>query len=145
MLQYVLLLITGLFVLGLIIKNTLVRQLCVLCLSISGSWIILLTLYRLGYFHNQVLLAMLMGQSITGIFYLARRHVAKILHIFTLPFFLCLTVVAYWAVGERVAFVPILGFLTALWVIGYVLLLSSNDVGKRTAKTIMQCCSESDQ
>lgn len=141
MLLYVLLVITTLFIAGLLIKNKLARKFCVLCASISLTWVGLLLLYRLNVFHNQVILALLMGQSITGVFYLVRRQVPKLLRVFTLPFYLSLTVLAYWLIVGITAPLPVLSFLLVLWATAYVIFANRNDPGKKLlADAVMNCC-----
>lgn len=141
MLIYVVLVITVLFIVSLLVKNKLARQFCVLCVSISLTWVGLLVLYKLGVFHNQVLLALLMGQSITGIFYLVRKYVPRLLRVFTLPFFLSLTVLAYWLIAGISSMLSILGFLLALWIIAYVIFANRNDPGKKLlTDAVLNCC-----
>lgn len=142
MLLNVLLLITALFVVGLLARNLLIRQLCAICFGISASWLVLLTLYKLSRFDNPLLLALLMGQSITGIFYLLRRRLAESLRAFTLPFFLSLTVLAYWLVGGRVAVLPVFGFLLLVWIVAYVLFTTSSDKGNKVAQAVITCCGD---
>ena len=138
----VLLLSTALFIAALLVRNVLFHRICAICLSICGSWITLLTLYKLNLFHNQLVIGLLLGQSVTGIFYLIRRQVPRSLWVFTLPFFLSLTTLAYWTVGETVSVWPVLGFLTLLWVIAYVLFVSARDKGGKVAEAVITCCGD---
>lgn len=138
----VLLLITGLFAGGLLVRNVLIRRLCALCAGISGSWFVLLILYKLGRFHDPVLLALLMGQGVTGAFYVLQRKLSRSLRVFTLPFVLTLTVLAYWVVTGSVAVLPVLGFLFLLWAIGYVLFTAAQDKGSKVAEAVIRCCGD---
>ena len=65
--------ISALFVILLVIKSLAKLKLCVICLSVSVTWLAMLVMYKLGYFENPALLALLMGQSITGIYYLFEK------------------------------------------------------------------------
>ena len=118
-------------------------KICTLCVAVATSWIFLLLLYKTGFFHDQVLLALLIGQSITGVFYLVQRKVARDLRIFSLPFFLTLTVIAYFIITDfKDIFTPF-GFLFALWVISYLIFTNRNDPGKRpVVEEIVNCCPE---
>ena len=138
----VLILVTGLFAGGLLVRNVLMRRLCALCMSISGSWLILLLLYKLDRFHDPVLLALLMGQSVTGAFYFLQRKLARSLRVFTLPFILTSTVLAYWIVGGIVAVLPVFGFLFLLWVAGYILFVANRDKGSRVTRAAITCCGD---
>lgn len=84
-----------------------------------------------------------MGQSITGVFYLAMRRLPKELKLFSLPFLLSLTAVFYWLITGR-ASLPALWFLTGLWLAAWVLFGWRRDPGKKTAltKAVIDCCEE---
>ena len=46
------------------------EKLCVICASVSLTWIFLLILYFLGKFEDLVVIALLMGGSVVGLYYL---------------------------------------------------------------------------
>ena len=116
------------------------RDLCALCLSVSLTWIGLLGLHRMGMFENTVLLALLMGQSVTGIFYMLKDRLPKVLRIFTLPFFLTLTAIAYILITEDYIMWTF-GLLTAVWVGSWFIFASREDPGTQPlAKVVMECC-----
>lgn len=143
MLTPILLVVTGLFVLGMAIKKTLSLKFCVLCMSILLTWTGLLVLYRTGRFHDTVLLSLLMGQSVTGLFYFARKRVKPVLRVFTLPFFLTLTAVFYLAVTLTSDILPALLALLGLWIAAYIIFAYRNDPGKKTiTDAVMDCCED---
>ena len=134
--------ISLLFVIGILFKYFTKLRFCVLCVSIAFTWIVLLILFKSGRFHDQVLLSLLMGQSIAGIFYLVQGRIPKTLRIFTLPFFLSLTAIFYLLITADII-LPVFVLLTILWVLAWLLFASRNDPGKRPlAKAVMECCED---
>ncbi len=123
------------------IKNPL---LCAICIAISGTWISLLILYKLGRFHNVTLLALLMGQSVSGMFYLLRGQVPASLRIFTLPFFLSLTAIFYVLITDEFI-LPAFGLTSGLWLLTWLVFVYRNDPGRKPlAKAVMDCCGGED-
>jgi hypothetical protein len=96
----VLLGITILFFILLILKSFFLKEkkICTICASMSLTWIILLALSVWGKFFNPVLVALLLGQTVVGIFYVMERKVREELTLFRLPFLLTLTYLAYGAI-----------------------------------------------
>src|SRR3989304_9072472 len=82
--------ITILFFLFLIMRN-LSKKICAICLAVSLSWIILLTFYFWGYFLDKTIIAILMGMSVLGLFYMFYEE----LSVFKLPFILTLVFIVY--------------------------------------------------
>ena len=143
MLFSVLVAIAVLFMAYLLIKSFIPFKFCVLCAAVSSTWLVLLVLYKLGWFHDPVLLALLLGQSVTGIFYFVQRRVPSTLRVFTLPFFLSLTAIAYVAVSGTGGVLPVMVLLLLLWLAGYVAFSYRNDPGKKAAvNAVIDCCKE---
>lgn len=137
----VLLAITGLFVFFLVVKEASRRSWCVLCASIAATWIAALILFWKGLFQNTFLLGLLMGQSITGIYYLADRWKGNTAAgIFRLPFVLTLIVLfADLVKGTEVSSaLPIVGAVWLLMLLIFV--LRKNEGLKHVAERIIQCC-----
>lgn len=128
------------FALVLGVKRFVKRDLCALCLSVSLTWVGLLILNKVGMFENTVLLALLMGQSVTGVFYMLKEKLPKVLRIFTLPFFLSLTAVSYVLIAnDYIIWTFVL--LTAVWIGGWLIFSSREDPGtQRVATVVMDCC-----
>jgi len=97
------------------------EKFCVLCASIVLTWITLLVLNFLDFFHDKILIALLMGESTLGIFYLIESKFRKEMKIFRLPLILSLISIVYFIlVGfEEISFV----FLIFLWLIFFVIYL----------------------
>jgi len=138
--------ITGLFISGLLVKSqkkSSLKNICVLCLSILLTWGILLLLYKLKQFDDQVIIGILIGESITGFFYFIKRRIPKEFVVFALPFFLSLTVGAYMVLVKLQDFKTTFGILLAIWIISYVVFINRNDPGtKPIAKSVMNCCND---
>lgn len=120
-------LVVVLFVGLLGMKATRDLQLCALCGAVSGTWITLLALYHGGYYANETVIALLIGQSIVGGYYWLYRRAPGRFAVFTLPFILTATVLGYtvlvptqvlsdwWTVGV------LTGLLASCWLIAGLL------------------------
>lgn len=140
---YVFLGISLVFIASLVLKNLILKKpFCSLCVAVVSAWLVLLFLYKSDQFNDGILLALLMGQSITGIFYFAYRRLPKILRIFSLPFLLTLTATAYWAIAAEVV-MPVFILLAVLWIGAWVIFTSRSDPGKKKIADIFtQCCED---
>lgn len=143
-LQLALTLIFSLFVIFLILKQLLKgkikEEFCVLCASVSITWISLLVLFWLGRFEDKILIALLMGQSTLGVFYLVDHKISDNLKIFRLPFLLTLIVAAYSLINniKSLSYVVILASLWALF--GIIYLYRSNTKVNGLVKKLIECC-----
>lgn len=131
-----------LFVCGLIIKRLGGWKFCVLCVSVSGTWIALLFLSILGFYADSLIIGIYMGQSTVGLYYLLEKRFAERFGIFRLPYMLTGTVVVYsivQSVDDSIV-VPIL-LVLAIWIMFYcVYLMRTNKTMKKIAKHIIACC-----
>lgn len=143
MLAIVLLVITLIFLSVLCLKKILSIKACALCGGIALTWVGLLLLYKTGIFHDVVLLSLLMGQSVTGIYYAVDKRVIPALRIFTLPFFLTLTVIFYVSIAGVKSIMPTLLVLLGLWVAALIVFTYRNDPGKKSiTNAVMNCCED---
>lgn len=134
--------VSGLFWAALIAKHLLARKFCALCVSISLTWLGLLGLYFFDLFHDSVLLAILMGQSITGLYYFVDKRVPKPLRVFTLPFFVSLTAGVYMLIKTEII-IPAFILLLVIWLACWFIFSYRNDPGKKPlAKALMECCED---
>ncbi len=139
----VLLGIAILFVGLLIIKSMSKWQFCVICTSVSFTWMTLLALYWLGLFDQPVIIAVLMGQSIVGFYYFLEKKTREELHIFRLPLLLTLTLVAFMALGVTTDLIQGLNLLAALWVVLTLLFLYRRNPRVRiVVDRIIACCKD---
>ncbi len=78
MIWYVLASIAGFFFIWLALKPAIDKlfkvHFCAMCASVVSTWIILLAANLLGFVQSQLLLAILMGQSVAGGAYLMGQH-----------------------------------------------------------------------
>lgn len=135
--------IIALFLVFLIVKKFVKLKFCVLCASISLTWVTLLILYWLNLFEDFVLIALFIGNSIVGIYYLVERKTAEKFHIFRLPFFLTLIFIGYLLLSgfDIYRLIPTVGLLVFLWLIfGFLFLYGHNPKLKSAVSYIINCC-----
>lgn len=132
--------IIGIFIFLLFIKKWLPFTICVICLSVSGAWLVLLGLYYLARFNDPVILSLLMGGSVVGFYYMIEKRVSKSLTVFRLPFLLTLFFAAYSAVTLTFAVLPFL-LITLTWIVLFSIYFYRNKPAVRqTVKNITECC-----
>lgn len=137
---YIFLGIIVLFFMILVIKSFVRKEFCAICSSVSLTWMFLLVVYWFGKFDDSVLIALLVGQSVLGVFYLAEKKSSDALKIFRLPFLLSLVFVAYSLI---VLFIDlaVLELLVVLWIIfGAIFLYRDNSRMKLFVDKIVACC-----
>ena len=136
--------ITLLFFLFLIIKEILNKDLkekfCVICAAVTLTWIILLILYWFNIFKNEIIIALLMGQTSLGIFYYIEFKVNNELKIFGLPFLLTLTFIAYIIINPY-QITNALILLVILWLFFILIYFyKSNSKINKIIKKLIECC-----
>jgi len=114
---------------------------CVLCASLAGTWLVLLVLYRTSGYGNALLLALLMGQSVTGLHYLLEKRVPESLLVFRLPFVLTLTALAYLLLAPNAPAAALTAVVAAVWAAALAV-YARRDVGRfrRLARQLVECC-----
>jgi len=141
--EYVLYGVIGLFVLILIVKALLGKigeKLCAICLSFSLTWIFLLVMYYLDRFENLLLIGLMMGLTILGLFYTWERNVKKQATIFRLPLLLTLVLVGYYLLTFE-NLIREASLLAVLWVLfGIFYLYRNNRNLKGFIDKIVECC-----
>ena len=131
--------ITLLFVIFLIFKEFLSKKskdkFCVICFSVSLTWIILLVLYFTAIFTDKTIIAILMGQTSLGLFYLFYEK----LNVFKLPFLLTLIAVIYFILESFE--IKSLFLLAGLWILFFIIFIfKSNKKLSNFANKIIECC-----
>lgn len=139
-----LLTITGLFFLFLILKSgfkgNIKEQFCVICASVFVTWLSLLALLWLGIFEDSLIVALLIGESTVGIYYLVEARVRETLKIFRLPFLLSLILGAYSLITRSLVSSAIL-LVLGLWMLFTTIYLYRNHEGMNTLiKKLVECC-----
>ena len=132
--------IIGLFFILLILKNILnFKKLCVLCVSVSLTWIVLLILFLTNIFTDKIIIAILMGHTSLGIFYLWEKNVKEKFKIFRLPLLLTFIFIIY-AVLENFEFNSLL-LILGLWIVfSLIYLFRNNKKFSKVAKKLIECC-----
>ena len=132
--------IIGLFFILLILKNILnFKKLCVLCVSVSLTWIVLLILFLTNIFTDKIIIAILMGHTSLGIFYLWEKNVREKFKIFRLPLLLTFIFIIY-AVLENFEFNSLL-LILGLWIVfSLIYLFRNNKKFSKVAKKLIECC-----
>jgi hypothetical protein len=119
-----------------IFKN---KKLCVICASVILTWIILLVLLLIGAFGDKIIIAILMSMTALGIYYLLERKVKKKFMVFRLPLLLSFIFIIY-MILEDFNFSSLI-FITALWVLFFIVYLSRTQSSVKTFfKKIVECC-----
>ncbi len=141
---YILIAITILFFVMLIIKQFLPDKLsaktCAICFSVSMTWIILLLFYYLKYFDNQLIIALLMGMTLLGIYYIFESKVKKELTLFRLPFLLSLILAGYFLLTFS-SIVKEIFFLALVWLFFFIVYIyRNNNQLKKAVNKIVECC-----
>lgn len=132
--------IIALFFILLILKNIFKwKNFCVLCVAVSLTWIILLILYFLKIFQDKIIIAILIGHTSLGLFYLWEKKVREKFKIFRLPLLLSFIFIIY-SVLENFEFNSLLIILGA-WIIFFLIYLFRNNKGfNKFTKKLIECC-----
>lgn len=118
------------------------KKFCVICIAITINWIVLFILYLLGIFENITIIAILMGETTLGVFYLAESKAREELKLFRLPFLLSLIVGAYYLL-EPSGILNGLVVLSIIWLLfGAMYIFKKNEKLNLLAKKIIKCCKE---
>jgi hypothetical protein len=140
LITWVLIGISVLFFVLLGLKNIFkAKKLCVICASVALTWIVLFVLSLTDFFSEKTIMAILMGMTALGIYYLLEKKVKKGLTIFRLPFLLTLIFIIY-IILESFSFNGLI-FLAVLWVIFILIYLFRNNKGfNRFTNKLIGCC-----
>ena len=123
----------------LISKNS-KKEFCVICLSVFLTWVLLLILNLLDLFQNKLLIAILIGESTLGFFYLINQKFSS-MKFFKLPLILTLIVFGYTLLEGINYEIGVLIFLGVLWVLFYlVFLFRKKKEFRGFANKLVECC-----
>ncbi len=137
--------ITVLFFILLVFKQFLPKKkkdkFCVICASISLTWITLLVLYYIKLFDNLIILSILIGTSITGIYYLVESKVNKRMKVFRLPFILTLIFIGYNLINGFYKELNVWILLLILWLLFiFFYIYSGNKKINLFVNKLVECC-----
>lgn len=140
-LSTVFLLIIALFLVFFAVKSITKWRFCALCASVSTTWMTLLALYWLGRFESVLLIAVLMGESVIGLYYLLVKKLPEKLHLFRLPFVLAGTLAVYFLLGVRESMLGALLVVGLVWLVFLMIYAyQSNERVRRIGEKIIACC-----
>lgn len=116
------------------------EKICVLCVSVVITWFVLLILYWLGKFYDLLIIALLMGGSVLGLFYTMERNVKKDLTFFRLPFFLTLLFISWFLLTFEIRMKSLL-LLVVLWFVFLIIYFyRKNKKINSFVNKIVECC-----
>jgi len=123
-----------------LLKGKIKDEFCVICVATFLTWVALLVIYKLNLFNNQLIIALLIGESTLGIYYLADKKIPKI-RLFRLPLLLTLITVGYSLLIIPDDLIKVIVLLLALWIIfSFIYLSRTNKNLKGVVKKIIECC-----
>ena len=123
----------------LLVKKITKIRLCALCSAVAITWLGLLILYWLGQFDNITLIALLIGQSVLGVYYLAEKRLREELMVFRLPGWMTLTFIAYTAIAGLELW-PLAVIAPAWLIAGFLYTYRASPKLKGTVDHIIACC-----
>ncbi len=137
-----LLLITILFVVLLLIKKTLseIVKVCAICVAVGLSWLLLLTMLKLGKIEDPLIVGILMGQSSLGVYYLLEKKAPRELLLFRLPVLLSLTLLVFTVVSGNWLLDASLLVAIVWLVVGLLYFYRNNEWAKGRVKSMIECC-----
>ncbi|MFH1429946.1 MAG: hypothetical protein ABIG71_00305 [Candidatus Uhrbacteria bacterium] len=113
---------------------------CLLCASVSLTWIALLVLYHLGVFPYPVLIAVLMGGSAVGVYVVIERHVPTRWQVFRLPMLLSLFLLVY-ALLNQPGLIAAAVLVSAIWaVIALIAAFHRSPRARALVERLIKCC-----
>lgn len=123
------------------IKKAVGWRYCALCLAIGGTWLSLLILYMMGRFAEPRVLAVLMGESAVGVYFLLEKRLNEKWQIFRAPFLLTLTYLVLLVVGVSEGALYGAGLLAGLWLLFILIyLFRGKQAFKEIFERIIACC-----
>lgn len=138
------LILTGMTLLFLVLLGAkrYLRRMCVLCVAVSGMWIVLLAMLLLGYVDDRIIIAILMGESVVGLYYYLSSKVPEKIKIYRFPYILTATAIVYLIlVPEALSWQPVI-LLASVWILFSIPLVSSVEQLESIGKKIVECCRE---
>jgi len=132
-----------LFVFLLTLKKFVKLKYCTICMSVSLTWGALLLAHWYGVYSNLIVIAVLMGQSAVGFYYLLERRVKEGLLLFRLPFLLTETWVILFVLGgvaisDRSSLLIVLSWGITLFLYVY----RNNKRVNIIVKRVIACCKD---
>jgi len=114
---------------------------CAICIAVSITWIGLLIVYWTGLFKDNTIVAILIGQSSLGIFYIWEKKARESVKIFRLPFLLSLILTDYTLIEGISYSTSVIYFILVLWIFFVVIYVFRKNVRiRKFVKKMVECC-----
>lgn len=116
------------------------KKFCAICGAVSITWVTLLILYFIGLFNNKIIIALLIGGSVVGVFYSWEHRTKREKLVFRLPLILSLFLLAYFVLIKEIILESLI-FLVFIW--DLFLIIYSYRKSKKFnlfIKKIIECC-----
>lgn len=134
-----------LFFILLAFKQIVRVRFCVLCAASLLTWVILLVLYYADRFDHLILIAVMIGESVVGLFYWIEKRVSQNLRLFRLPALLTLMFFGFALLGGpgRGSVLESLLALFIIWLaFGAFYLYRNNSLIVGVINKIVACCKD---
>lgn len=132
---------TMLFIVILIVQSITRLKFCAVCVVVSTTWLVLLVFQLFGYDIDARLIAVLMGESVVGLYFLLEKRAPESWHMFRWPYIMTGTALVYVIVGMRQEIWRALGVLIILWIVfGAIAIFRQYPTLKKIAERIIACC-----
>ncbi|MDP3966420.1 MAG: hypothetical protein Q8Q04_02730 [archaeon] len=114
------------------------EKFCVVCVTVTLTWIILLIFNFFNFFQDKTLIAILMGHTSLGLFYIFEKRVNEKFKIFRLPLLLTFISLIYFILEgfEKISFFILIG----LWFLFGLIYLFGNSKSKSFVNKLIACC-----
>lgn len=122
-------------------KQIIKREFCVICAAVFLTWVILFALYKLGLFDDIIIISLLVGETVLGIFYLLENKVNDKLKIFRLPALLTLISASYFLLINNSNMLNSFVFLLILWIVFiFLYFYRNNNKINSLVEKLIECC-----
>jgi len=121
-----------------LLNKKLKEKFCVICTSVTLTWVGLLILYFLNLFNDRILIGILMGHTSLGLFYIFESNVKKELKTFRLPLLLSFISSIYFILEgfDQISFFILIG----LWIVFGLIYLFRNSKLNSFVNKLIACC-----
>jgi len=133
---------TVIFALAILIQSLTKLKFCAICVTVSSSWIILLLMYFLtNLITNPIIIAVLMGESVIGLYYLLEKKVPTTWQLFRWPYIVTMTTAVCVILGLREKIMSTIILVSIIWII-YLLIyfLRNYPIIKKIIQRLIACC-----
>lgn len=132
---------TAIFLMALFVHSFGHLKFCAVCVTIGLTWLSLLIARLLGYPINPILIGVLMGECVVGLYHLIEKRAPVAWQIFRWPYIITMTVIVYLIVGVRSGAKVAIALLVLLWAIWWAAFaLRQYPSVKKITEKLIACC-----